>query len=91
MPISVNPFIVDIPSPELPGPYTQRICVDRYWSFNTLETERIKLTATLKFTFCVYYKRQSTIFALKLIPKNPKLPCKSRAQIKMEGIERARQ
>lgn len=75
----------------LPGPYTQRICVNRYWPVNTLETERINHTATLKFAFYVHRKRQSAVFSLSLAPKAQKTPCKSRAQIKAGGIQRAMQ
>jgi len=54
-----------------------------------LETERINLTATLKFAFYAHRKRQSAIFALKPTPKAQKQPCKSRAQITADGIQKA--
>jgi hypothetical protein len=54
-----------------------------------LETERINLTATLTFAFYAHRKRQSAIFALEPVPKPQKPPCKSRAQIKSEGMQRA--
>ena len=86
--ILVKLNIVDCPSPKLPGPDTQRICVDEYWPVNILETERINLIATLKFTFYAHRKRQSLIFALNPASKQ-EMRCKTRAQITADGIQRA--
>jgi hypothetical protein len=68
------------------GPYPQRICVNRYWPVNTLETERINHTACLMFALYAYRRRQSVIFALKPGPKVQKRPYKSR---KADRIQRA--
>ncbi len=69
----------------LRGPYTQRICVDVYWPVNTLETERINLTATLEFVFYMYRKQQSVIFALYPTPKAQKQPRKIKRPNKNRG------
>jgi len=76
---------------KLPGPYTQRICVDRYWSVTNAETERINHSATIKFPFYVQKRRQSIIFSLNPVVKTNKSYRKSRSQLKVEAIERARQ
>ncbi len=76
---------------KLPGPYTQRICVDRYWSVTTLETQRINHSATIKFAFYAYKRHQSIIFSLNPAVKNIKPPRKPRSWIKLEAVERARQ
>ncbi|MHC4536967.1 MAG: hypothetical protein ACYS6K_23715, partial [Planctomycetota bacterium] len=65
------------------------ICVGRYWPVNTLETERINLTATLEFAFYTHRRRQSAIFALNPAPKAKKQPCKSRAQITSDSMQKA--
>ena len=75
----------------LPDPYTQRICVDRYWSVTSLETERINHSATIKFAFYAYKRRQSIIFSLKPVVKITKSRRKTRSQLRLEGIERTRQ
>jgi len=69
----------------LPSPYTQRIYVDRYWPATSLETEHINQAAMLKFTFYTHRRRQSVIFALNPAPKQ-KMQCKTRTQIKANGI-----
>ena len=84
----LTPIFWTWPTLKLPGPYTQRICVPGYWPVNTLETERINLTAKLKFAFYAHRKRQSVIFALNPAP-NPKTRRKSRAQITADGIQKA--
>jgi predicted HTH transcriptional regulator len=76
-------------APKLPGPYTQRICVPGYWPVNTLETQRINHSAAIKFTFYAHRRHQSVIFSLNPTPKAQKQPCKSRAQITADGIQRA--
>ena len=76
---------------KLPGPYTQRICVDRYWSVTNAETERINHSATIKFAFFAQKRRQSIIFSLNPVVKNTKSHQKTRSQLKLEAIERARQ
>ena len=83
------PFKIVFSLKKLPGPYTQRICVDGYWPVNTLGTERINHTATLNFIFYTFRRRQSVIFALNPTPKAKKQPCKSRSQLKAEAIQRA--
>ena len=76
---------------KLPGPYTQRICVDRYWSVTNAETERINRSATIKFAFYAQKRRQSIIFSLNQVVKIIESRRKTRSQIRLEGIDRARQ
>jgi len=78
-------------SQKLPGPYTQRICVDRYWSVTNAETERINHSATIKFAFYAQKRHQSIIFSLNQVVKTIKPRRKSRSQMKMESLDRARQ
>ncbi len=75
---------------KLPGPYTRRICVDRYWSVTNAETERINHSATIKFAFFAYKRHQSIIFSLNPAVKTTKSHQKTRSQLKLEAIERAR-
>ncbi|UCC41538.1 MAG: hypothetical protein JSV96_09040, partial [Candidatus Aminicenantes bacterium] len=75
---------------KLPGPYTQRICVDRYWSVTNAETERINHSATIKVAFYTQKQRQSIIFSLNPVVKTASPRRKSRSQLKLEAIERAR-
>ena len=72
------------------GPYTQHICVDRYWSVTNAETERINHSATIKVPFYAYKRHQSTIFSLNPVVKIPKPRRKTRLQLRLEAIERAR-
>ena len=76
---------------KLPDPYTQRICVNRYWSVTKAETERINQSATIKVPFFAYKRRQSIIFSLNPVVKSTKFPQKTRSQLRLDGIERARQ
>ena len=76
---------------KLPGPYTQRICVDRHWSVTNAETERINHSAIIKFPFFAHKRHQSIIFSLNPIAKTIKSQRKTRSQIKIESIDRARQ
>jgi hypothetical protein len=76
---------------QLPGPYTQRICVDRYWSVTNAETEHINQYATLKFPFFAQKRYQSLIFSLNPVVKTTKSYQKTRSQLRLEGVERARQ
>jgi hypothetical protein len=77
----------------LGGPYTQRICFDkyRYWSVTSLETERINHSTTLKSAFFVPKRCQSIIFSLNPLAKIAKSRQKTRSQLREEALERARQ
>jgi hypothetical protein len=77
--------------PHLPGPYTQRICVDGYWPVNTLETERINHSAAIKFAFYTHRRHQSVIFSINPASRSRKRPKKSRDEIKMRGLQLAEQ
>jgi hypothetical protein len=76
---------------ELPGPYTQRICVPRYWPVNTLETQRINPSTAIKFAFYAYRRHQPVIYSLNSAFRTTKPQRQPRSQLKLEAIERARQ
>lgn len=73
---------------DLPGPETQRICVNKYWPANICETQRINHTATLNFAFNTYRKRQSVMFSLNPALGHQKRICKPKTQIKADGIQK---
>lgn len=60
-------------------------------SFTNAETERINHSATIKFAFYAYKRHQSIIFSLIPAVKTSKPRQKSRLQLRLEGIDRARQ
>jgi len=78
-------------TPQLPGPYTQRICVPEYWPVNTLETERINHSATMKFTFYAYRRYQSVIFSLNPASNRLRKAKTSRDEIKVQAFQLAEQ
>jgi hypothetical protein len=57
----------------------------------TLETERIKHSATIKFAFYTYKRHQSIIFSLHPVVKTSKPEKKLRSQLRLEAIDRAKQ
>jgi hypothetical protein len=74
---------------KLPGPYTQRICVDRYWSVTSSETERINHSAAIKFAFYTHRRHQSVIFSLNAAPRRRRKAKMSREKIKSQALELA--
>ena len=74
---------------KLPGPYTQRICVDRYWLVTSQSTERINHSAAIKFAFYAYIRHQSVIFSLHPASHSQKRVERSRDEIKRQAFQLA--
>jgi len=74
----------------LPGPYTQRICVDRYWPVASQSTERIIHSAAIKFPFYTYRRHQALIFSLNPSPQRLGKAKRSRDEIRRQALQLAK-
>lgn len=87
----LSPILWTYPLPNLPGPYTQRICVPVYWPVTTLETERKNHSAIIKFAFFVYKRRQSIILSLNPATQRRRKAKMSRKEIMSQSLQLAAQ